>query len=209
MTEDLNISDLLPDYLQGRLSHRDRQRVETALEKDKDLQAELVFLKSLSANLKSNADNYTPGELGWAKLSKAIDNDLDNAADNVPPIAVNDHQKSPSQFWRYAAVALAVVSVGQGALLMQKNASLEKDRYVTVSETSTVAVDSYKATIAFNPQTTEQDIRMVLGLTDGDITSGPSQLGLYTISFKSQDALAGALTIYASKPEIIESASTQ
>jgi len=87
------------------------------LNKNAHLRAELEFLTKLSENLKADADDFEPGEFGWSRLNRDIDAFMpDQSGESQTP----KYPATP-KFWRYAAMALAVLSVGQGALLIQKS----------------------------------------------------------------------------------------
>ncbi len=191
MTNDnISFSDLLPDYMHGRLSAEDVIRVETALKTNSDLSAELEFLKQISSTLKSSAGTLETDELGWAKLSRSID------AEKRP------QTHNTSRFWKYAAIALAVISVGQATLFIRTfSGDAQKDRYVTVTQTP---AKPFTMTLSFNPEATEHSIRDLMHATHAEIIAGPSKLGLYTLRFKTENARKSALDIYTEMPGIIE-----
>jgi len=200
MNEDTNLYDLLPDYLQGRLSSAETSYFESALNKNAHLRAELEFLTKLSENLKADADDFEPGEFGWSRLNRDIDASMpDQSGESQTP----KYPATP-KFWRYAAMALAVLSVGQGALLIQKPTQVnENARYVTVSSTSQ---DYVGAIIGFNPEASEAELREVLHASHAEIISGPSPLGLYTVRFTTTEQRAKAMRIYAQQSSVIETA---
>lgn len=188
-----DLSLLFPDYIQGRLSEKDMARVEDALKADPDLAADFEFQKKISETLKSDKRVSEPGELGWAKLSRALDKESQVEA---PP---------QRQYWRYAALALAALSLGQGVFITgQLSQKDDEARYVTVSQ---APVNDPLLTLAFVPTATEQSIRILLKSVDANITAGPSALGLYDISFTSESARQEAMIILQTQTEIVESVS--
>jgi len=163
------------------LSSAETSYFESALNKNAHLRAELEFLTKLSENLKADADDFEPGEFGWSRLNRDIDASMpDQSGESQTP----KYPATP-KFWRYAAMALAVLSVGQGALLIQK--------YVG-------------AIIGFNPEASEAELREVLHASHAEIISGPSPLGLYTVRFTTTEQRAKAMRIYAQQSSVIETA---
>lgn len=193
------ISLLLPAYLNGTLSIEEKKQVEEAVERYPEIAADLAFQKQLKHAVKTNIENaHMPGELGWAKLSKAMKEAQPITDDNA---GITDKPK----FWRYAASVLAIAAVGQagviGSYLLDEK---ETQQYVTVSE-SVVAQNSFK--LAFNGEATESDIRYVLLETEGNIVNGPSKLGFYDVVFTSKAACDAAFEIMESQNEIIKAVS--
>ena len=165
------ISLLIPAFLRGELSESEQQEVELHALNNPNIAAEIEFQKNLKMALKHNQDNYEPGELGWAKLSKAME---------TTDIASPKEMKAPAskvKFWKYAAAILAVASIGQAGILGTIAAkSNQNAQYSYASETLT---KNHIVKLGFNPEVNEDTITITLQSNNASIVSGPSSLGLY------------------------------
>jgi len=66
------ISLMIPAYLRGELSEEDRQQVEKLAAENPDIAADIEFQRNIKLALSKDENTYEPGDLGWAKLSKAM-----------------------------------------------------------------------------------------------------------------------------------------
>lgn len=197
-TED-EISEILLDYANDRLSADARTNVETAASNHSTIAEELEYYKGLSNALKIDEVIASDNELGWARLQKAIAEDAQNAS---APIAANDNKAS---FWKAAAFVLGFIVIGQGAFqfIASDSMSDQEERYVPVTET----VDGFQAQVTFNPGASEESVRKALRSADGRIISGPSSLGVYTIRFASEAARTDGVSAMQNLPGVVESVS--
>ena len=189
------ISLMIPAYLRGELSEAARQEVEKLAAENPDVAADIEFQKNLKLALGKDENAYEPGDLGWAKLSKAME-----LSDGAEGKAV-----SQPKFWRYAAAVLAVAAIGQagvlGSLAVNKGPEAQ---YITASE----AFDGkYTAKMAFNINATGGQITQTLQSVSGVIVDGPSSLGLYQVEFKSKSDCQKAADQFQAQREIIETIS--
>ena len=189
---DLNdeISLLIPAYLRGELSADDAKRVEHMAQENPEIQADLDFQRQLRTTLQSGRSTQPADDLGWARLSKAMDAD---AAVTLPPVpnAANDVRPQRSKFWMGATAALALLAVGQfGIIAKSQSQDKDKAKYTLVSD-STAGTQAQIAPLA---EMRVSDLSDALKSVDGQIVSGPSALGLYVIKFESKDACIKATT---------------
>jgi anti-sigma-K factor RskA len=133
-------------------------------------------------------------ELGWARLSRAID------AESRKPSSFVPKQFSRWQVAAVAAVAVAVWSVAAGPLL-QRGAAPD-DGYVTAGEHSAYA---HSAQATFVPTAQESAIREALRSVDAEIVKGPSALGVYVLAFKDAEALGSGVEALRSRTGVLES----
>ena len=189
------ISLMIPAYLRGELSEAARQEVENLAAENPDVAADIEFQRNLKLALNTDENTYEPGDLGWAKLSKAIE-----ASDEAKGKTV-----SQPKFWRYAAAVLAVAAIGQagvlGSLAVNKG---QEAQYITASESSD---GNYTAKMAFNVDATSGQITQALQSTSGVIIDGPSSLGFYQVEFKSKSDCKKATESFQTQPDIIETIS--
>lgn len=190
MTDEDRISLLIPAYLRGELSDSDRREVETLSKQNPAIAADIEFQKNLKQALSENKNDFASGELGWARLSKAIE-------ESQPE---QTKTKSQPAYWRYAAIALAVIAVGQtgllSSLMVQDNPG---SQYMPVSEPGT-ALNTAK--IGFAQDTLTHDVTAALRSVNGTIISGPSSLGLYEVKFETIAACQTASEKLQSEPFI-------
>jgi len=199
--ENTEMSLKIPAYLRGELSDAESRAIDDLAASDPAFMADITFQRNLSDALKSETHEFTPGDMGWARLSKAM-----NAAPETMPYAENDARFVP-RIWKYAAACLAVAAIGQAGILgsLAAKSQNQEARYFPVTESNITAHISLSA----NESTTKQnDFTELLILSKGQIIEGPSSLGLYTVKFETPSDCYAALKLFEAKPEIIETASS-
>jgi len=190
------ISLMIPAYLRGELSEADRQEIENLAAQNPEIAADIEFQKNLKSALTEDENAYEPGDLGWAKLSKAMKQSDDMSRKN----------ETQPKFWRYAAAILAVAAIGQAGVL----GSLAFDKghdaqYVTASEASKTA---YTAKVGFNVEIQVNQLTQALQSVDGNIIAGPSSLGLYHLQFKSESACLAAIDTLQANTVLVDTVSS-
>jgi len=191
-----DISLMLPDYIANRLSAADRKTVENAVNNNPDLEAELEFQKNISKALQTEEGINPPGELGWARLSREI-----NAEPKIVehPAAAND--AAPSRpFWRYAAAILAVAVIGQSVFIGSKLTPSEDDRFYPVLEVS----ETITVKVSFESTAPHSDITALIKTVKGNVISGPSNQGLYSIAFDTNEQREAAEKIFAERKDLVQ-----
>ena len=158
---------------------------------------ELALYEGLAKAGENFHQAQSPGELGWARLSRAIETERQNE------IKSQYVGQTTQPLWRYATFALGFVVIAQAAMWFSASNVSSEPTYVTVTE----AVDSFDAQVIFNPDATEIDIRELLHSVNGEIVMGPSALGIYTVRFVDEDARSASLDTLKAATKIIESAS--
>lgn len=185
------LNELVLDYARGNASDDAKAAIEARLSDDPKLADEVAYLQGLHSAVSAQKKDTVSDEFGWQRLSKAI------AAEQVP-IAANDNNR----FWKYAAAALAVVAALQTAFLVQPSSQTPTDLYVTASANDAAA---YSVQVIFQSSATTEELTQALKNVEGEITSGPSALGLYTVSFETETARDEALTTLQNEADLIES----
>ena len=176
-TED-NTPDILA-YLRGELGDKDRAIIESLIAQDPKFAANVEFQRTLRDTLQGNDATETSSEFGWARLSKAIDAELDINA--VP--AANDTRQS-GRFWKYAAIGLACAVFGQTYHMVASNSDDANDKYFMAGDIKGQA----KVTIKPSVTLTLSDLSNILLQNEGLITLGPDKQGQYEVSFQSLEA---------------------
>lgn len=186
----------LLDYVKGRLTEDQRKSVEDAVAADEALATELAYYQGLS-NAEDPAEDPTDHSFAWARLSKAIDDDIQS---NAPPQkAANDN----SPVWRIASFALGLVALVQAGLLFSPGQFSGSDEpiYVPVAEDA-----GYVVRVIFAEDALVSDISDLFSDLEGQIVDGPSAIGLYDIGFASETAQTTALQTLQEATDLIESA---
>lgn len=187
------ISLLIPAYLRGELSAADMEKVETAAANHSEIRADLEFQKQLRETLQSENSLQASDELGWARLSRAMD-EAEETSKKTPAIAAevaNDGRAPRSKFWMGATAALALLAIGQfGVMAKIQSSDQDQAKYTLVTETT----DQVRAKIAPLANIRVEDLNKILNAVEGQIVSGPSAVGLYDIQFETEDACLSAIS---------------
>lgn len=192
---------MIPAYIANRLSTTDRKIVEDAVKNNPEIAADLEFQKNISIALQAEENINPPGELGWARLSREINSEPENTE---LPVAAND--AAPSRpFWRYAAAILAVAVIGQSVFIGSKLTPSEDDRYYPVSEIT----ESFTVKVRFETDSTVSEITALMKSVDGNIISGPTSQGLYSVEFETNADLEAAEKIFLDRKDLVQTQGRQ
>jgi anti-sigma factor RsiW len=176
---------LLPFLANGTLEGNELRQVEQAIEADPTLQAELAALQNIRATLRAEQIDFSPGEMGLARLMRDVE-----AERKAAPAA-------GAMLWKIAAALLFVIAIGQTVLLTTDGAP----------EAGYTLAGGAKAdfSITVQPDATEAELRELLLDAGVEIVSGPSALGIYELALTqtaSRDSTAEKLRAAS---DIIES----
>jgi len=189
------ISLMIPAYLRGELSDEERTQIEVLAAKDPVIAADIEFQRRLKTALKPDNNEFEPGEMGWARLSKAMD---------APSVAANDYSAN-QKFWKYAAAILAVAAIGQAGILGSLAISdTQNEQYLAVSEES---MEAHTVKIGFHSAVIEEKLTEALQSVKATIVAGPSSLGLYDVQFESKEACLQAHETFKATQNFIDSLS--
>ena len=183
------------DYVKGRASEEIGQQILENAKTDTQIAEELAYYQGLEASLNHDNNATNADEIGWARLNRALDNEQ---SVNIPE-AANDNVS----VWRYATVALAMLFVGQSVFTYgnwQQSAD-SSEQYLPVSEQAGVFV----LQVTFASDATEHDIRTLIRAAGGEFSAGPSSLGVYELSFSSEQQLRDALLSFRQTNDVVES----
>jgi len=189
------LNELVLEYARGTASDQVKTAIETRLPEDPKMADEVAYLKSLHRAVSPLKQDRTADELGWKRLSKAIEAEL-------LPVAANDN----SRVWKYAAAALAIVAALQTALLVQPTQQAPAEIYVTASAND---ADTPAVNVIFRSTATAEALTNALKDVDGEIIAGPSAIGIYTVAFASETARNDALDVLESETDLVESVSVK
>ena len=196
--------DPLQAFVRGRLPDAEAERLGSDLAWDPHLAAEHRLVEAL--NHVDPAPHPFPGAFGWARLSRAIDEE-------------RPAQERPKALWRrqvpvwQAAACILVVVLALPVGSQWLTNTPDSARFVPATGPTTAQpgasetpVQQASATvrIVFAPTATAQAISDALQATDATIVDGPSAIGFFTLAFATDDALAAALPQFADMPAVIE-----
>jgi anti-sigma factor RsiW len=175
---------LLPFLANGTLEGDELRQVEQAVENDPTLGAELAALRSIRLTMQSDPIDYSPGEIGLARLMREVELERKDAA------------PAGNSIWKIAAAMLLAVAVGQAVLLtMNRN---QQSGYTLAGETQAAF------SITIQPNATEAELRAVLLDAGVEIVSGPSALGIYGLALTQGVSSETAAVELRNASDIIE-----
>jgi len=192
------VSELLLEFVHGRLDPLQTEAIEAAVASDPKLADEVAYYRGLQAAVGPTRKPAGQDELGWARLSRAIA--AEERAPSGGPAPANDNQP----FWKYAAAALAVVAALQTAFLVQGNSSQDEPTYITASGENE---DAFALDLMFSPDATAGEITNILKAVEAEIFKGPSALGVYAVRFDTETARDAALQNLEEQPHLVSSVS--
>jgi hypothetical protein len=204
--------ELLPWYANGTLADADRALVDGVLKRDARAGTELQWLQQLQQRVQADAPEVSD-EIGLERTMRRIHADaaVEQAAiakataaqAAAAPKAQRAAPSTPSLTERVRgwfegmrlspAFAMAALVVVVQAGFIYKLAGSD-DEYTQIrSVPGAAAASGQLFRIGFKPEASETDIRMLLVAVQGNIESGPGQLGDYYVRVPADVALeAGA-----------------
>lgn len=196
--EDLDL--LLPWYVNGSLSAEETKAVEAYLEGNPHARDEVELLSALRGQVKEEAIENSPGELGLKRLRREIS--LSEKQDAAP--AESGTVVTIASWWRPLAVAACLAVVIQAGFMVD----LTRD---TGDEVGTAGGEIAYAPpvlqVTFAPTATEQDIREVLQSAGTSIASGPTAIGVYGLRLLGGDTsdaqIDAALTKLQARGDVV------
>lgn len=190
MTHD-EVARLLPFRVNGSLSETEGRAVQQALAESQALREEERSLDALRREIRAMGSPVSPGELGLARLNRAI------SAEGK--LAVPVRRWLPKVGIAAALVGLAAA----GALMLRStDGSDESDSY---QQASGGAGDG-QLIVGFESTATQADVEALLLRHDLRIVDGPSALGLYQLQAQDGQGLAEALAALRAADTIVDTA---
>lgn len=199
----------LPWYVNGTLEGTELEQVEQHVQGCVACRAELTYLRQLGALVHAAEEFPLTPAVGLAALMERIDR-ADSGAEAPSPRGIRSwiaplYQASPGirrALVAQAAAILLLVGIITWAAGWQPAAE-----HHTLADVEAPVVDSRAhLRVVFLPEAPEVRIREILGSVGGEIVSGPSALGVYTvaapISGQPDRAVAGLLATLRAQPEI-------
>jgi len=181
-------------YANGTLDTEARQAIDQAVLADRTLAAELALVQGVRRLHADRVQNAAPGDFGWARLSRAIEDQ------NVDTKAAAPLLNRRFAGWQVAACAMVAVAAWQlfAVPLLSSNESPDM-AYVPAAET---VVEVNRVRVIFADETTEKELRKVIRQVNGEIVAGPSAIGFYTLEFSDALAQKNALEKLSAEPVV-------
>lgn len=196
--DDLDL--LLPWYVNGTLSDEERRQVEAYLERSSHARDEVDLLRALRQQVKDEAVENSPGELGLQRLKREI-----KQADQTPASAdrMAGRTISIASFWRpLAAAACLVVVVQAGVMVGLRTGTIDPDTVGIASGTTGLSAPVMQVTFA--PDATEEQIRELLQSAGASIAEGPTALGIYQLRLDNEaTSIDEALTTLRANGDVV------
>ncbi|WP_193371526.1 hypothetical protein [Pelagibius marinus] len=179
---DENLDLLLPWYVNGTLEAGERQAVEAYLEESAHARDEVELLRQLRQQVKEQAFENSPGELGLQRLKREIKQDAEQQKGSAD--RMTGKVLTVASFWRPLAVAACLAIVVQAGVMVGMNTGMiPTGGDVTIARKAPAVMQ-----VTFAPDATEQDIREVLQSAGASIADGPTALGIYNLRLVDPNA---------------------
>ena len=169
---------LLPWYVNGTLEGEERRQVEAYLERSSHARDEVELLRALRRQVKDEAVESSPGELGLQRLKRQMKQEAAQPQDRMAGRTI-----TVASFWRPLAVAACLVVMVQAGIMVGLGGFGTTDGGVTTASGGSPAV----LQVTFAPEATEQQIRDVLQQAGASIADGPTALGVYNLRLVDAD----------------------
>lgn len=190
MTQD-EVARLLPFRVNGSLSEPEARAVQQALAESQVLRQEAQALDALRAEIQAMDEPISPGELGLARLNRAI------SAESKPIALV-------ARWWPKAGVAAALVGLAaMGALMLRSPEEAKDDVFY---QQASGGGGGGQLIVGFDRTATQAEVEELLLRHDLRIVDGPSALGLYQIQTRDGQDLATTLAALRAADMVVETA---
>jgi hypothetical protein len=196
--DDLDL--LLPWYVNGTLSGEERRQVEAYLERSSHARDEVELLRALRQQVKDEAVENSPGELGLQRLKREI-----KQAEQAPQSGdrMTGRTITVASFWRPLAVAACLAVVVQAGVMVGLGDFGGGDTVDIAS--GPTGLPPAVMQVTFAPDATEEQIRELLQSAGAAIADGPTALGIYQLRLVDAEStsLDEALTTLRANGDVV------
>jgi len=172
----LDPGTLLPWYLNGTLSPREREQLESWLVSSPEGQSELLLWRAVQIDTRARPSADAGSELGWRRLRTQL--------------PAPGQVRQSARPWRWAAAASVLAILGLQSALLLRHPAEQIHRPLTAPS---VALDVWHLQVQFAQSATLADLQALLSRHDATIINGPSALGIYTLSVPRAEGSAAEL----------------
>jgi anti-sigma factor RsiW len=203
---DTKFLELLPWYANGTLTDADRAWVEEMLRKDPRAAAELAWHQSLQQRVQADVPEVSD-EIGLARTLKRIRTEAAATQAAVAPrraaarrgTSLSERVREFFEGMRLTpafAMAALVIVVQAGVIFNLAGGDREYEQVRALPGAVTEGGQLFR--VAFRPEASETDMRMLLVSIQGNIESGPGQLGDYYVRVPADKALEAGNSLKSS-----------
>jgi hypothetical protein len=207
---------LLPWYVNGTLPHRERERVEEHLETCRRCQQEEQVCRRTAETVQGAGEVApTPHPVQLQRvLARIEETERGERTPRMPQIGrwrIPSHllEATPRALRGALVAQVAIILLLAGVLIWRELRSGPEgvpapSIYRTLSDASPARGPVLHLRVMFSPQATEPQIRELLLDVRGEITGGPSTIGVYTIEVPAgRDSLQAVLARLRSESQVM------
>jgi len=196
MNYDLDkLRELIPLYLYGRLSERERRQFEDALDKYPELKKEFREFLEIKKAYKGIQEEVTvPSDSLYQRILSEMKSEVKVSSAFTQKGYVEKLREflrdlfgSPRLSWGIAAVQLAIIII-----LIVNLWGGEKLKTLTSRD---IQEEGIKINVIFDKESQEKEIRLVLEKIKATIIGGPSHEGLYIIRVRDRQDINSVLEV--------------
>ena len=202
MEQEKGQDDRVVRLAQGLLSETERKDLELDMAKDEALAMEVAAVSGVKAALEAETPSLAKRSVGWERLSSVLD------AEKAPQSANDNRQGRYTlavMLLKVSAIAVTAVSIweiGQSTLVNRITA----DHYTLAAGEAAVRP---VLQVLFTPSAPVSKISTLLREVKGEISQGPSAIGLYRISFETKTSRDAAVEAMTARSDLVVSATLE
>jgi anti-sigma factor RsiW len=195
--EHRDIGELLPWYVNGRLSEADRQRVDAHLRACAACADELAAQRRIYGAMSMDAEIERMPMAGLNRLRRRIDG-LEEAAPSAAPGVVSRSEVPARSSWQQrrgalaASIAMAAVGALAALLWNQHERRLAPANYYTVTTTAPQPANTAIRAV-FAPSVTLSELQELLDEAHLRIIAGPTEAGVYSLAMSGSPSVDWSL----------------
>jgi anti-sigma factor RsiW len=181
--------DLIPLYLNGRLSERERKEFEDCLHQYPELKRELREFSEIREVYKEIEQEIPiPSPFLYQRILRRLESETVGSLTFLVKIKefLRNSFSSPRVSWGIAAVQFAII------LLLLVNL-FKGDQLITLTSEDVLKKEGTGIHVVFDVESKEKEIREILQKVGATIVRGPSPEGLYTIKIEKKGDLEEVL----------------
>lgn len=199
------ICELLPWYANRSLGEKESERVEAHLAVCPRCQEEERTCRQTAAAVRSAGESApSPHPVQLQRVLERIEeSEREERGRTRWTASIRGRLAASPRPLRVALVAQAAVILLLVGWLVARPGTAPPAVYSTLSDPAAAPVPAVGLRVMFSPQSTEREMRALLLAVRGQVTSGPSPVGVYTIEIPADgDPAAVVLARLRSEPQI-------
>ncbi|MFB3884117.1 MAG: anti-sigma factor [Thermodesulfobacteriota bacterium] len=179
--------ELIPLYLNNRLSEREREDFENTLDQCPELKREVKELSEIKDVYREiEREIPAPSSLLYQRILTNIKSKDKLSLRPSPRSHIESLREFLKSLFSSPRLSWGVVAVQFAVILLLVITLVERDRFRTLTSTHSPPKNAIRVNIIFDQDSREEEIRGVLNKAGGVIIRGPSPEGLYLIEIKER-----------------------